>query len=112
MYLTRYNKKHMMKTINLNLHSALTNVTDGINCTVEEDLLYFEKQAKQSFEMVPESLPYVEEYRNSVEKHNFKSALKHLKQFVSYVESYNGDEYRFSYSGIAVDKIIDKTPSQ
>lgn len=103
-----------MNTIFPDLIRALTNVEDGIVAQQEyeedgENIETFKKEAQNALADFPETYPYIEQYRSSLNDQNFEEALSALKDLVSYVSEADteNEEVVVLYHSGAIDRIID-----
>lgn len=101
----------MSDRITVDFQKALTNVEDGLHAVEVDDdqdnIDYFVKEAKSAFDGVPSELPYVEDYRQSLDDEDFESAFDALANFASYVEAGESEEYEFSYQQLALERVHD-----
>lgn len=101
----------MTQRVNLDLQRALTNVEDGVHAVEiddsEENIEYFASEATAALDAVPREVPYIENYRNALDRQDFERAFKALANFASYVEADEERMFDFSYQQGEIERIHD-----
>lgn len=101
----------MTHRVNVDFDKARVNIVDGYQAASRgnyDDASHFSEEAKKAMDDVPEDLPYIEEYRNSLDDHDFAWAFESIVNLAAYVRDYEEDDYTFRYQSSALERLEDE----
>jgi len=108
-----------MERFNPDLIQALTNTEDGIVSMNKEtantnNVEHFKEQALNAVSDLPDDMPYLEEYKKSLENKDFFKALQDLSNLAMHIQQrdWSKENRSIRYNSNEIERIIDAENEQ